>query len=133
MNKVIIGREQSGQHPTKDASFDILSLADQLYRSQSTTPYGSKLGKIYFSENPAPDLWKQGLKQLQISVWAFNKLLRKNKALENASIENNEASNIEIAEHPIQLDPGANKEINELFSLARASLDVTSNLANFYI
>lgn len=33
MNKVIIGRERSGRHPTKDASFDILSLADQLYCS----------------------------------------------------------------------------------------------------
>ena len=33
MNKVIIRRERSGRHPTKDASFDIQSLADQLYRS----------------------------------------------------------------------------------------------------
>lgn len=28
INKVIIGREQSERHPTKDTLFDILSLAD---------------------------------------------------------------------------------------------------------
>lgn len=58
INKVIIGREQSGRHPTKDLSFNILSLADQLYCSRSTTPDRSEPGKIYFSENPTLDLWK---------------------------------------------------------------------------
>lgn len=33
MNKVIIGREQSGKHPNKDISFDILSLTNPLYCS----------------------------------------------------------------------------------------------------
>lgn len=36
MNRVVISRERKEGHPTKDALFDILSLADQLYRSQST-------------------------------------------------------------------------------------------------
>lgn len=133
MNKVIIGRERGGRHPTKDASFDILSLADQLYCSRSTTPDGPESGKIYFSENPAPDLWKQGLNQLQTSVWAFNKSLRKNEALEDPGMEFNETSSIGTAEHPIQLDPRANEEVDELFSSARASLGVISNLANSYI
>ncbi len=133
MNKVIIDRERSGRYPTKDALFYILSLADQLYRSRSTTLDGPEPGKIYFSENPAPDLWKQGLNQLQISVWAFNKLLRKNEAVKDSGMENNEASGIGTAEHPIQLDLGANEEVNQLFSSARASLGVTSNLANSYI
>lgn len=31
MNRVIIDRERSSIHPTKDASFDILTLADQLH------------------------------------------------------------------------------------------------------
>lgn len=31
MNCVIIGRKRSKKHPTKDAAFDIFSLADQLY------------------------------------------------------------------------------------------------------
>lgn len=48
-------------------------------------------------------------------------------------MEINEASGIGIAEHPIQLDPRANEEVNELFSSARASLGVISNLANSYI
>lgn len=133
MNKVIISRKQSGRHPTKDILFNILSQADQLYRSRSTTPNGPEQGKIYFSENPAPDLWKQGLNQLQTSVWAFNKSLRKNEALEDPGMKINEASGIRIAEHPIQLNPRVNEEVNELFSSAKASLDVISNLANSYI
>lgn len=31
MNRVIVGQEREGRHPTKDASFDIFSLANQLY------------------------------------------------------------------------------------------------------
>lgn len=134
MNQVIIRKEQNGRHLTKDASFDIQSLADQLYRSRSTTPDGPEPGKIFFSENPAPDLWKEGLNQLHISVWAFNESLRKNEAIEDLAIENgNEASGIGTAEYPMELDLGANEEVNELFSSTRASLGITSNLANVYI
>ena len=56
MNRVVIGKEQNGRHLIKDFSFDILSLSDQLYRSHSIYPEGPHLGKIYFSENPMPDL-----------------------------------------------------------------------------
>ena len=79
MNRVIIGNERSGRHLTKDALFDIQSLADQLYRSRSTTPDGPEPGKVYFSENPCPDLWNESLQQLHLSVWAFNESLRNNK------------------------------------------------------
>lgn len=48
-------------------------------------------------------------------------------------MENNEAFDIATARHPIQLDLEANEEVNELFSSARASLGVASNLANSYI
>lgn len=48
-------------------------------------------------------------------------------------MEFNEASNIGTAEHPIPLDPRVNKEVDEFFSSAQASLAVISNLANFYI
>lgn len=134
INQVIIGREQSRKHPIKNALFDIQSLADQLYRSWSTTPDGSKPGKIFFSENPVPDRWKEGFNQLHLSVWAFNESLHKNEAIKDPAIENsNEASGIETAEYPIKLDLGANEEVNELFSSARASLGITSNLANAYI
>lgn len=33
INKVITGKKESGRNPIKDASFDMLILADQLYRS----------------------------------------------------------------------------------------------------
>lgn len=113
--------------------FDIQSLADQLYRSRSTTLDGPELGKIFFLENPALDLWKEGLKQLHVSIWAFNESLRKNEAIKDSTIENNQSHGMRTADHPIELDPGANEEVNELFSFARATLGVTSNLANAYI
>lgn len=129
MNRVIIGNEQSGRHPTKDASFDIQSLADQLYCSQSTIPDGPEPGKVYFSENPCPDLWNEGFQQLHLSVWAFNKSLRNNKIPD----EHTEPGTDGTTEHPLELDPAVNKEVDELFSLARASSGVTTNLANAYI
>lgn len=61
INCIIIGKERDGYHPTKDASFDILSLADQLHRLKSTYLEGTKHDKIYFSENQVPDLIKLGL------------------------------------------------------------------------
>lgn len=64
INKVIIGKEQSERHLTKNVLFDILNLADQLHCSRSTTSDGPEPRKIYFSENLAPDLWKQGFNQL---------------------------------------------------------------------
>lgn len=60
MNQVIIGQEPRAKHLQKDSSFDILSLANQLYRSKSTLPEGPEQGKIYFLENQVPDLVKQG-------------------------------------------------------------------------
>lgn len=36
MNRVIIGHERGAKHPQKHSSFDILSLANQLYRLKST-------------------------------------------------------------------------------------------------
>lgn len=72
MNKVIAGRNQTGRHSTKDASFDILSLADQLYWSKSTNPHGPEHGKIYFSENQVPDLLMQGKSHLHTNIHLYN-------------------------------------------------------------
>lgn len=44
--------------------FNILSLANQLYRSKLTYLERPKHGKIYFSENQVLDLIKLGLKYL---------------------------------------------------------------------
>lgn len=133
MKKVIIGKVQSEKHFTKDKFFDILSLADQLYCSWSTTSNELEVEKIYFSKNLALDLWKESLNQLQTSVWAFNELLRKNEDLEDLKIEINEASIIKTTEHLIQLDHRGKKEVIELFPSAQASLGVISNLVDFYI
>lgn len=56
INKVIANRDQSVKYLTKDASFNILSLANQLYRLKSSHSDGPKYGKIYFLENQVSDL-----------------------------------------------------------------------------
>lgn len=78
MNRIIAGRKQRiERHSIKDASFDILSLADQLYQSKLTNPDGSKRGKIYFSENQVSDLLMQRKKYLHSNIHSYNKLVKK--------------------------------------------------------
>ena len=126
MNRTIIGRERSGRHPTKDASFDIQSLADQLYRSRSTTPDRPESGKIYFSENPVLDLLDEGIKQLPLLIRAFNQSLYKTERHEETGQGASE-------DQPIELDTGTDEKVNELFLSAREDLTLTSNLINLYI
>lgn len=133
MNRIITGRERSGRHLTKDASFDIQSLADQLYRSQSIIPEGLEPGKIYFSENPVPDLLKEGIKQLHISVWEFNQSLQRARVDDLSGSNGEDVAVGANADRPIELDAGGNEEVNELFSTARAGLTLTSNLTDVYI
>lgn len=64
INKVIIRKEQLGKHSTKNLSFDIFNLCNQLYRSKSTIPKSPKQGKIYFSKNPVLDLFHDSMKAL---------------------------------------------------------------------
>ena len=64
MNCVIIRKERDGFRPQKNASFDILSLANQLHRLKSTYPEGPERDKIYFSENQVPNLVQLGLTHL---------------------------------------------------------------------
>lgn len=109
------GRQCSGRYPLKDASFDIQSLADQLYRSRSTIPDGPEPEKIYFSENPVSDLLKEGIKQLH---WAFNQLLQKTGIDSSSGGYGEDVATGPNAAHPIEFDVGANGEVNELFSMA---------------
>lgn len=88
----------TGRHPTKDASFDILSLADQLYRSKSTIPDGPKPGKIYFSENAAPDLLEEGEAVLHREVDRYNLSLSRNELLTTTSNEYTLDKEIQIPE-----------------------------------
>lgn len=77
VNREIVGQERKTFHPTKDASFDIFSLANQLHCPKSTWPEGPETGKIYFSENQAPNLLAEGIAALERSVYAFNESLLK--------------------------------------------------------
>lgn len=70
----------------------------------------------------------EDLKQLYILVKAFNEFLLNNNTLNKAT----ELTDRTI-EHPIELNPKANKEVDKLFSLAQASSRATSDLTNAYL
>ncbi len=114
MNRIVIGKERDGYHPQKDASFDILSLADQLHRSKSTYPEGPEQGKIYFSENQIPDLIKLGLKHLPKAVRAYKEVIRKDF--------------VYVGENALSGDIAGNKTVEELFRQARKDGAVISEL-----
>lgn len=124
LNKVIVGRERSGYHLTKDPSFDILSLADQLHRSKSTDPSGPEQGKIYFSENQVPNIIKQGRKYLYQAIEAYKDSVEKNHILNSASLE----KDLQL----LELE-GQNEALNELFIQARDDAAVTSDTSELYL
>ena len=134
LNRVIIGRERKGCHPEKDASFDILSLADQLHRSKSTNPDGPDKGKIYFSENEVPDLVKEGCEAMWKAIEAYNKSIEENGIMSKI---NNEAvlETLEAAGETSELFEldGADKLINEMFNSAREGADLTSDLSELFL
>lgn len=100
MNCIVIGKERDGYRPTKDVSFDILSLVNQLYRLKSIYSEDSEYGKIYFLENQVPNLIKLGLNHLLRTVKAYKEAIQKNTVHESrASI----------------LEEGNNKVVDELF------------------
>lgn len=129
LNKTVVGRQRSGYHPTKDASFDILSLADQLHRSRSTHPNGPERGKIFFSENQVPNILKQGKANLHHAIEVYKESVYKNEILSSV-IE----PNARLLE-PLQLPEleGQNESVNELFSQAREDAAVTSDLSELYL
>lgn len=136
INRIITGKERNKKYSTKDALFDIQILANQLYCFQSIIPEDLELGKINFSENPVSNLQKEGIKQLHLSVQAFNQLLQKTNTEgfnDNSGINDNNMKTRANASHLIELDAGRNKEVNELFSTARERLTLISNLTDIYI
>lgn len=124
-NKVIVGRERSGYHPTKDRSFDILSLADQLHRSKSIDPCGPKQEKIYFSENQVPNIIKQGRKYLHQAIEVYKDSVQKNHILLNPAALKKDIELLELE--------GQNEAINELLIQARDDAVVISDLSELYL
>lgn len=100
MNCIIVSKERNGYHPTKDASFDILSFANQLHRSKSTYPKGLKRGKIYFLENQIPDLIKLEVKCLPQAVKVYKEAVRKHTVHKSGAF---------------MLEKDRNKTVDELF------------------
>lgn len=119
INRVIVGRERKGYHPAKDASFDILSLADHLYRSRSTHPNGPIVGKVYFSENHVPDLIAEGKFAIIRSAQAYNESILKNQ-LANKIVDVEELAETPAVDAPLEMPElvGGNEDVNELFFLS---------------
>ena len=135
LNQVVVGQDRSGRHLTKDASFDILSLADHLHRSKSTLPGGPVDGKIYFSENPMPDLLEDGVEYLTRAVEAYNESVKKSEApaavVNGKEVPGEAGSSIQF---PIELIQEADNEtVNDLFLAAREGSQMTSDLADLFI
>lgn len=116
INKIVIGKERDGYYPQKNASLDILSLANQLHRSKSMHSQGPERGKIYFSENKVPDLIKLELDYLSKAIGAYKEAIRK----DTVDVGDNAAV--------ISGDTRANEAVNELFRQAREDGAVTSEL-----
>ena len=105
-----------------------MSLADQLHRSKSTNLDGPKARKIYFSENPAPDLVEEREAILYREVERYNQSLNKNELLTATTNE----YTLEEAVRITKLQE-SNEQVNELFSQAQESASVTSDLSELYL
>lgn len=57
--------------------FDILNLANQLYRSKSTYPESPQYGKIDFSKNQIFNLVKQKQEHLFQAIKSYKKVIEK--------------------------------------------------------
>ncbi len=125
LNRIVVGRQRGGNHPIKDALFDILSLANQLYRSKSTIPDGPSTG-IYFSENQVPDLLKRGKKNLHRAIDSYNDTVFKNNVLDPTS---------DVAKKNVGIPElvGQNENVNELFNQERDEAMATSDLSELYL
>ncbi len=120
INKIVIGKEKDRYHPKKDAFFDILSLADQLYTLKSTYPEGPEQKKIYFTENQLLDLIKLKLDHLPKAVKAYKEAVKKNL--------------VDVGEKTlISSNIGGNKTVEELSRQVREDGIITSKLYNEWI
>lgn len=116
MNHILIGREKKGYHPQKDVLFDILSLANQLYRSKSTYPEGFKYDKIYFSENQVPNLIKQRKEHLRQTIKNYKQVVIKDLVYK-------------VDKWILEVEVRAgNETIDKLFVQVREEIAVTSDL-----
>lgn len=104
--------------------FDILSLANQFHSSNSTNSDAFESRKIYFSENPVPDLLAQGKIALISNVLSYNKSLYNHDLL--AAITDHIAQ-IEQELQVTELE-GDNELVNEIFRQARESVVIEEDL-----
>lgn len=96
-------------------------------------PEGPKPGKIYFSENQAPDLLQEGADTIRRTADIYNKSIRSNAM---ANLKSSNASTEEAVPSPTpELTElvGTNEVINELFASAREGAELTADLSECLI
>lgn len=118
MNCIIIGKKRDGYLPQKDALFDMLSLANQLYRSRSTYLEGLERSKIYFSENQVSNLIKLRQNHLPQAVKAYKKAIWRNS--------------VDIERILMLNDESGNKAVDELFRQAKEYAAVILDLTELF-
>lgn len=64
MNRIVIDRKKEGYHLKKNALFDLLNLANKLYRLKSSYLKSPKHDKIYFLKNQISNLLNKRKKYL---------------------------------------------------------------------
>lgn len=118
----------TGKHLTKNALYDILSLADQLYYSKSIISDSFKQKKIYFSKNTAFNLLKESEVIFYEEVNCYNLSLSKNKLLTIMSNEYTLKEEILISK--LQEN---NEWVNKLFNQAQKTAAIISDFFKLYL
>lgn len=131
INKVIVGQKQKRRHPTKDAFFGILSLANPLHQWRSTILKELKARKIYFLINSMPDLVHKNIKELLTAITIFNKSLKKKRfVLAQENDAKNQATDKSSVNQPIELNIQVNEVVDKIFSSAHETSFLTSSLVD---
>lgn len=118
INRIVIDKEQEEYYLQKNASFDILSLANKLHKSKSTHLQGLKHGQNYFLEHQVLELITMGLKHLPKAVGAYKKIVKKNIV------------NVKDKTAAILDDTVANKAVDDLFRQVQEDNAVISEFYN---
>lgn len=132
MNKIIVERERSGLYCEKDASFNILSLANQLYQSKSTCPKGPERDKIYFAENQALNLLKQGFEVFPQAATSYNDTVLKNRVPDAPNKLGSPIGGDDNTKDSAEFK-NINEFVNELFDQAGDKEAVIADLSELYL
>lgn len=120
--------QEISRYFTKNTSFNILSLADQLHCSKLTIPNSLESRKIYFSKNLTSNLLEKCEAILHKEVNCYNLSLSRNELLSIMSNKYTLKKKIQI----LKLLEN-NEQVNELFSQNKEANAIILDLSKFYL